>query len=199
MLFTALGEIATVQIIETKRNPIYTDLIQLLNVDSLFYHKGGYLTAWGAFEILLGIQKTRMMVNHETLLMRLREATVRVDRMVKARKKVWWDSGFDPGIFNHSDFQMTIPDVEVDWFIKSSCEMQKYLSEISFMEIWVLLKMMIKFPLFLSKKQFGYQTWVANFVFQKNDLYLRISQAPWAKKRARRENPVDPVEPGIKK
>ena len=113
MLFTALGVIATVRIIEKKRNPIYTDLIQLLNVDSLFYHKGGYLTAWGAFEILLGIQKTRMMVNHETLLMRLREATVRVDRMVKARKKVWWDSDFDPGIFNHSDFQMTIRDVEV--------------------------------------------------------------------------------------
>ena len=97
MLFTALGVIATVQIIEKKRNPIYTDLIQLLNVDSLSYHKGGYLTAWGAFEILLGIQKTRMMVNHETLLMRLREATVRLDRIVKAKSKVWWDSDFDLG------------------------------------------------------------------------------------------------------
>ena len=53
MLFTALGVIATVRIIEKKRNPIYTDLIQLLNVDSLFYHKGGYLTAWDAFEILV--------------------------------------------------------------------------------------------------------------------------------------------------
>ena len=89
MLFTALGVIATVRIIEKKRNPIYTDLIQLLNVDSLFYHKGGYLTAWDAFEILLDIPITRMMVNHEAALMRLREATVRVDRMVKARKKVW--------------------------------------------------------------------------------------------------------------
>ena len=61
MLFTALGVIATVQIIEKKRNPIYTDLIQLLNVDSLFYHKGGYLTAWGAFEILLDIKQQRKL------------------------------------------------------------------------------------------------------------------------------------------
>ena len=171
MLFTALGVIATVQIIEKKRNPIYTDLIQLLNVDSLFYHKGRYLTAWGAFEILLGIQKTRMMVNHETLLMRLREATVRVDRMVKARKKVWWDSDFDLGSFNHSDFQMNIPDVDVFWFIKPSCEMQYYFSEISFMEIWVLLKTMINFSLFLLKGHFGNQTWVKNFVCQAKDLF----------------------------